>query len=76
LHDQQRLALCCFFARGLALRCLFARWLALRCLFARGLAHWNLAHSPSSARDIRFTASTVAAMTRPGMVHSHHEVAR
>ena len=32
--------------------------------------------SPPSAREIRFTDSTVAAIVNPGIVHTHHDVAR
>jgi hypothetical protein len=41
-----------------------------------GCGHRALAHSPSSAREIRLTDSTVPAMTKPGIAHSHHDVAR
>jgi hypothetical protein len=39
------------------------------------LAHRALLHSPSSAREIRLTDSTVAAIAKPGLAHSHHEAA-
>jgi hypothetical protein len=38
--------------------------------------HRNRRHSPSRAREMRFTESTVAAMVRPGSAQSHHATAR
>lgn len=39
-------------------------------------AHADRLHSPSRARAIRLTDSTVAAMTRPGIAHTHQATAR